>query len=153
MKRILKSTKKRVIRRTLKLTLRNLSPPSSRLGSIAANYKTYYVMHKYRNDCFFSKFYCKRRNIKVVSLSTAAKNKEIKNSSFDKISSSGRKILKRYPIISYPNSFLFFQRKSKLHVSLRSSLLQDLFRVARRKLFISGDIELNPGTTQLPFAD
>ena len=155
LKKILKSMKKRVIRRTLKLTLRNLSPPSSRLRSIAANYKTYYVMYKYRNDCFFSKFYCKHRNIKVVSLSTAAKKKEIKNSSFDKISSSGRKILKRYPIISYSNSFLFFQRKSKLHVSLRSSLLQDIFpifRVVRRKLLISRDIELNPGPTQLPFA-
>ena len=108
-------------------------------------------MHKYRNDCFFSKFYCKRCNIKVVSSSTAAKNKEIKNSPFDKISSSGWKILKRYPIISYSNSF-FFQRESKLHVSLRSSLLGDIFRVARRKLLISGDIELNPGPTQLPFA-
>ena len=97
LKKILKSMKTRVIRRTLKLTLRNLSPPSSRLRSIAANYKTYYVIYKYRNDCFFSKFYCKRCNIKVVSLSTGAKKKEIKNSSFDKISSSGRKILKRYP--------------------------------------------------------
>ena len=61
----------------------------------------------------------------------------------------------RYPIISYSNSFLFFQRKSKLHVSLRSSLLQDIFpifRVARRKLLISCDIELNQGPTQLPFA-
>ena len=118
--------KKRMIRRTLKLTIRNLSPPSSRLRSIAANYKTYCIIHKYRNDSFFSKFYCKRRNIKVVSLSTAAKNKEIKNSSFDKISSSARKILKRYPIISYSNSF-FCHRKSKLHVLLRSTLLQDIF--------------------------
>ena len=111
LKKILKSMKKRVLRRTRKLTLRNLSPPSSRLRSIAANYKTYYVMHKYRKDCFFSKFYCKRRNIKVVCLSTSAKNKEIKNSSFDKISSSGRKILKRYPIISYSNSFFFSKRE------------------------------------------
>ena len=87
-----------MIRRTLKLTIRNLSPPSSRLRSIAVNYKTYCIMHKYRNDSFLGKFYCKRRNIKVVSLSTAAKNKEIKNSSFDKISSSARKILKRYPV-------------------------------------------------------
>ena len=47
---------------------------------------------------------------------------------------------------------MFFQRKSKLHVSLRSSLLQDIFRVARRKLLISGDIELNLGPTQLSFA-
>ena len=77
LKKIVKSTKKRTIRRTPKLRLRNLSPPSSRLRSIAANYGTYYVIHKYRNNCFFSKFYCKRRNIKVVSLSTAAKNKEI----------------------------------------------------------------------------
>ena len=84
-------------------------------------------------------------------MSTAAKNKEIKNSSFDKISPSGRKILKRYPIISYSNSS-FFKKKSKLHVSLRSSLLRDIFRVARRKLLISGDIELKPGPTQLPFA-
>ena len=112
LKKILKSMKKRVLRRTRKLTLRNLSPPSSRLRSIAANYKTYYVMHKYRNDCFFSKFHCKHRNtIKVVSLSTAAKNKEIKNSSFDKISSSGGKILKRYPIISYSNSFFLFKER------------------------------------------
>ena len=87
LKKLLKSMKKRVIRRALKLTLRNLSPPSSRLRSIAANYKTYYVMYKYRNDCFFNNFYCKRRNIKVVSLSIAAKKKEIRNSSFDKISS------------------------------------------------------------------
>ena len=78
LKKILKSMKKRVLQR--------ISPPSSRLRSIAANYKTYYVMHKYRNDCFFSKFYCKRRNIRVVCLSASAKNEEIKNSSFDKIS-------------------------------------------------------------------
>ena len=92
---------------------------SSAVASELFRDKTYYVMYKYRNDCFFSKFYCKHRNIKVVSLSTPAKKREIKNSSFDKISSSGRKILKRYPIISYSNSFLFFQRNSKLHVSLR----------------------------------
>ena len=133
MKNILKSMKKRVIRRTLKLTLRNLSPPSSRLRSIAANYKTYYVMYKYKNDCFFSKFDCKRRNVKVVSLSTAAKKKEIKHSSFDKISSSERKILKRYPIISYSNSFLFFQRKSKLYVSLRSSYFKIYFVCSKKE--------------------
>ena len=78
LKNILKAVKKRMIRRTLKLTVRNLSPPSSRLRSIAANYKTYYIMHKYRNDSFFTKFYRKRRNIKVVSLSTAAKTKKSK---------------------------------------------------------------------------
>ena len=86
LKKILKSMKKRMIRRTPKLRLRNLSPPSSR--SIAANVIL----------------------IKVVSLSTAAKNKEMKNSSFDKISSSGRKILKRYPIISDSNSFFLKKR-------------------------------------------
>ena len=87
-RKIFKSMKKRTVRRRVKLSLGKYTPPSSRLRSIAAHYKIWYVTHHCRNDSFFSNFFLGGlKKFKMPSLRTSAiklKNKkQIQNISFD----------------------------------------------------------------------
>ena len=134
-KKILKFMKKQTVRRRLKSTLRNMTPSSSRLRNIAAHYKTWYMVHEHRSDCFFSNFYCGSfNNICYVSLGTTEEfnNKNrIFNSPFDDNCSLKLKVSNCCAMLS---SFNFNSTSS-------SSFSQDKFCVSRKKLLMSGDID------------
>ena len=152
-KKILMSMKKRTNRKRIKLVLRNFNPPSSRLRSIAAHYKMWYVIHHCRSDSFFSSFFCrglKKHNMQSLRTSDnkLVNDKKNQNTSSDHIC---------YQTCGMLNSdFIFSPNKRKnncfctennLHVNLNSRHVRQCkyFCVARRKLLLSGDIELNPG--------
>ena len=71
-RKIFKSMKKRSSRKRIKLALRNITPPSSRLRSIAGHYKMWYVIYHCRSDSFFSSFFCRGlKKHKMQSLRTS----------------------------------------------------------------------------------
>ena len=152
-RKIFKSMKKRTGRKGIKLALRNFTPPSSRFRSIAAHYKMWYVIHHCRSDSFFSSFFCRGlKKGKMQSLRTSdklVKEKKTQNTSSDHTCHKTCRTL-NLDLIFSPNKINSFSTENNVHVTPNSRHLGhcQYFFVARRKLLLSGDIELNPGPSE-----
>ena len=157
-RKIFKSMKKRSGRKRIKLALRNITPPSSRLRSIAGHYKMWYVIYHCRSDSFFSSFFCRGlKKHKMQSLRTSdnkfVNDKKIQNTSSDHTCYQICRILNSDLSFS-PNkrNNCCFWAENNLHVTLNSRHVGQCkyFCVAKRKLLLSGDIEPNPGPSEYP---
>ena len=77
-RKILRSMKKRKARCKLKVIVRKSTPKSSRLYSLATDYKFWYVRYLNRSSCFFSNFVNVNR---VIANRLLRKSKRASNSS------------------------------------------------------------------------
>ena len=116
----------------------------------------WYVIYHCRSDSFFSSFFCRGlKKHKMQSLRTSDNNlvndKKIQNTLSDHTCYQTCRILNLDLIFSPSkiNNFCF-STENNVHVTSNSRHLGQCkyFCVARRKLLLSGDIELNPGPSE-----